>query len=262
MCTLLAEMLDALGLAPGQRVLVAGTARAAELAASAVGGDGGVTVLAGPAGGAEAGDPRFDRILADLPSEQAPVGLLRSLADGGRLVSVLRGSLDAVVVRLTKTGASEARGRFLAHTVEPEPPPPHPAPAVEALLGSPLDAVRRWSERETQLWGLLRTPGSDLRLWLQWDVPGLSWHDVDRDGAAVGCLHHVPHQTLLLLDPGRRALEVRGDLEVWDRIASSHRRWLGAGQPGRTDYELVVGPAGRQVVACGNDRPVREWRLR
>ena len=72
----------------------------------------------------------------------------------------------------------------------------------------------------------------------------------------------MPHETLVLLDPGRRTLELRGDLEVWDRIASSHRRWLGAGQPRRMDYELVVGPAGRQVVACGGAPPVREWCLR
>jgi hypothetical protein len=134
-------------------------------------------------------------------------------------------------------------------------------PAIEALLQAPLDVVRRWTEREEQVWASLRTPGSDLRLWLQWDVPGLDWHDVSRDEVSCGCLHHVPHQTLILLDPQRRTLELRGDGEVWTQVARSLRRWTAAGEPGRTSHQLVVRDPGGQFVACGGEGPPLKWRL-
>jgi len=138
MPTVMAEMLEALGLQPGHRVLEIGTGTGynAALLCHRVGADNVVsvelhpqladagrvalasvglhpTIINGDGATAHAPDGSFDRIIATAAVDHIPPAWIDQLAPGGAIVTDLRGSLSGGLIRLATTGDGIASGRFL-----------------------------------------------------------------------------------------------------------------------------------------------------
>ncbi len=229
--SLLADMLDALDVRPGDRVLEIGTGagdltallcrlagaahvttldRSDRLAAAArtrlyEAGFESTVLRADGADGHPAAAP-YDRIIATCGVPRLPLAWLDQCAPGGLIVAPVAGA----VARLTKRHDGRAAGRFL-----PRPdafPPLHPAEAAEP---APLDpqARRRVTELDARV---LDHPGfafwAGLRL-----AP-----TVTRSGHTL----HDPADGSTAHPEGPSTVALGGPRDLWRLVEAAHRNWL------------------------------------
>ncbi|MFD4660229.1 methyltransferase domain-containing protein [Kitasatospora sp. NPDC058444] len=249
--SLMADMLDALDVRPGDRVLEIGTGtgynaallchlagaqyvttvdRTEHLVATArarLGGAGfePVVVRADGAGGHPDGAP-YDRVIATCGVRRIPEAWLDQCAPGGLVVAPLRGA----VARLTKLPDGRAVGRFL-----------HRPAAFMPLRGEPDTG---WEAAATHAGG--RATEIDARAL---DDPGFAfWADlhlaptVVRDGRALrdtadGSTAHAQGRTVAL----------DGPRDLWRTVEAAHRTWLDLNRPRREWFTVEAGPEGQFV---------------
>jgi protein-L-isoaspartate O-methyltransferase len=246
-----AEMLDALDVRPGSRVLevgagsgygtallcwlagygnVTGTDAAPEVVAHARDrlecvGYRPVLAVAAPEAGCARRAP-FDRLVANVAVGHVPAAWLGQCAPGALLVVPVAGA----VARLEARGDGTAAGRFL--------PTPGPDPLPDLAAAGQAHPAWPGLQRPT------RVPGEVLddrafaffaRLHLPDVVHGVARGHVLRtpDGAHA----HVAGHTVT----------VGGQRDLWAVVERAHARWLALHRPRREWFELHVTPAGQRV---------------
>ncbi|MFB7127615.1 methyltransferase domain-containing protein [Kitasatospora sp. NPDC056273] len=263
--SLMADMLDALDVRPGERVLEVGTGtgynaallchlagaahvttvdRTEHLVATArtrlgEAGFAPVVVRADGADGYPPGAP-YDRIIATCGVRRVPRAWLDQCAPGGLIVAPLGGA----VARLTKVSDGRAVGRFL-----------HRPAAFMPLRGG------KESGREVP------GPQADSRMTETnsqvLDDPGFAfWADlhlgptVVRDGhvlrdVADGSTAHAHGGTVARSGPR----------DLWRAVEAAHRSWLGQNRPRREWFTVEAGPEGQFVSYSAPDGSVTRWAL-
>ncbi|MDP9794724.1 protein-L-isoaspartate(D-aspartate) O-methyltransferase [Catenuloplanes nepalensis] len=256
--TLMAWMLDALGLRGGERVLEIGTGTGynAALLAHRLGGERVTSVEVDPVvarmarerleiagyrpvtvvGDGERGwaaRAPYDAVLATVAVPEVPAAWIEQARDGGVIVTSLWRDLGGgPLVRLVVDG-DVAQGRFLA--VPGGFMPVRSAPRAAAVLASAR--YQTGERRETPLDpSILRT--SDAGLWIALFVPGATWLGFTPDGGA-------PQMWLFAVDGSWAVIEGStveqyGPRRLWDEAETVHARWSEAGGPTRERLGLTV----------------------
>ncbi|MFF2121062.1 methyltransferase domain-containing protein [Kitasatospora sp. NPDC058184] len=263
--SLMADMLDALDVRPGDRVLEVGTGtgynaallchlagaahvttvdRTEHLVATARArlGEAGfapVVVRADGADGYPPGAP-YDRIIATCGVRRVPRAWLDQCAPGGLIVAPLGGA----VARLTKVSDGRAVGRFLHR------------PAAFMPLRGGRDAAQGVPEPQADS----RATEVSARVL---DDPGFAfWADlhlgptVVRDGhvlrdVADGSTAHAHRGTVARSGPR----------DLWRTVEAAHRSWLGQNRPRREWFTVEAGPEGQFVSYSAPDGSVTRWAL-
>lgn len=285
--SVMAEMLEALDVHPGQRILEIGTGTGynaallaqltsdpacivtieydAELAENArkaleqvVGS--GVTVITGDGfRGWEQGAP-YDRIIATASVPTLPMAWVEQMQVGGKLVMHLQGTLNAsgyLIVEKTATGIS---GHFLAQTW-------HFMPLVSEQLVAPSPSIATLS-RQPQLESFVLSEGHPFpdklfdmtfRWFLQWRLPGCKISKQRQKQRATGTTI-----TIISFIDARRESSVRlqqaeseswngnvyGSVNLWQEIQQAYEDFHALGEPQPQDYRLIIEDA-RPVLSVG-----------
>ncbi|MDH2410644.1 methyltransferase domain-containing protein [Streptomyces chitinivorans] len=285
--SLMADMLDALDVEPGARVLEVGTGTGynAALLCRLAGAENVVTVdvserltaaarerleglglspvveTADGAAGAP-GHPPFDRIIATCSVRRVPAAWIDQCATGGILVVPLKGTLaGGVLARLTKLADGTAAGHLL-HTPAAFMPllsGPRPAPPPAGPEGG--------RSRETPL------SGSVLDDWT------FSFFAQLHLGAGVEREHRRAADgahTTLLYDPadGSRArvtdhgdgragaaVAAAGPRDLWAAVECAHRRWRELNRPRREWFTVRATPRGQTMAYTSPAGRTHTWEL-
>ncbi len=275
--SLIARMLEALGVRDGHQALEIGTGSGyqAALLSERLGSQHVTTIdidpalvstarqrLAGcgyiptvvTADGAEGYSPNapYDRIVATCAVTWFPSAWLAQTRPGGRVVANLRGEFGGALVRLAISEDGVATGRFLPnwggfmalrHEPDRYPPstPPDLAPGVATV------------ERETEIYPAALLDDLAFGFIAQLHLPGVrwwrSWPDETGDWslrlwAADGSWACLPH----MLSAARRwtVLE-RGPRMLWALVEQAWQWWQAAGRPRWDRFGISITPEGQRV---------------
>ncbi|MFC5662286.1 methyltransferase domain-containing protein [Kitasatospora misakiensis] len=262
---LMADMLDALDVRPGDRVLEVGTGTGYNTALLCrLAGAGGVTTVDRTGRLVEAarerlrgtgfepavlhadgsdGSPdgwRFDRIIATCSVRRIPPAWLARCVTGGVIVAPIGNALGGgAVVRLTKLPDGGAAGRFLHRPAAFMPLRPDGGGTGTTHVTAPGPGRRRTSvvgarvldDHAFSFWAGLRLPPSVVR-------DGGTLHD-HADGSAVRVEDH----------PGRPSTAtVGGPRDLWQLVETAWTTWRRHHRPRREWLTMTVGPDGAQTV--------------
>lgn len=196
----------------------------------------------------------YDRILVTGSTSTVPLPWLEQVRPGGIILMNLIGEMGACAfLKIVKEEAGlAAHGRFLASSEfmelhEVGHYPRRRATLVGQYLPRPITAEQSSTRTEfdpSLLW--------DRRLdfALQLALPQMSFASVYVNPMCP-CLIDRVSDTMLLFRPTdeeRFQIEVRGDLQVWDRVVTVYQQWMGLGQPDVRAYHLSIDTKGNQVV--------------
>lgn len=261
--SLMAEMLDALDVRPGDRVVEIGTGtgynaallchlagdryvttvdRTEHLVATArtrlgEAGFGPTVVAADGADGYPAGAP-YDRIIATCGVRRLPRAWLDQCAPGGLLVAPIGGA----VARLTKLPDGRAVGRYLHRPAAFMPL----RDGTEADRGVPAS---RGDGRTTET-------GAHVL-----DDPGFAfWADLHL-GPTVVRDGHVLRDTVdgSTAHARGRTVALGGPRDLWRVVEAAHRSWLDRNRPRREWFTVEAGPAGRFTGYTAPDGSTLRW---
>ncbi|MFJ6770884.1 methyltransferase domain-containing protein [Kitasatospora sp. NPDC091257] len=261
--SLMADMLDALDVSPGDRVLEIGTGtgynaallcqlagdrhvttidRGEHLVATArtrlgEAGFGPTVAVADGADGYPGGAP-YDRIIATCGVRRLPRAWLDQCAPGGLLVVPIGGA----VARLTKLPDGRAVGRYLHR------------PAGFMPLRDGTEADREVFEEH----GDSRITETCARVL---DDPGFAfWADLHL-GPTVVRDGHVLRDTADGSTARARGgtVTLSGPRDLWTVIEAAHRTWLDRNRPRREWFTVEAGPAGRFTGYTAPDGSTVRW---
>lgn len=292
MPSVMAGMLEALDLRPGQRVLEIGTGTGynAALLCHLVGAENVVSVeldpaLAGSARDALArvglhpsvytgdgrvevpGEALFDRIVATASADHVPAAWTAQLTPGGVIVVDLRGSLSGGLVRLAKTGEDVVEGPFLDLPGAFMPlRARHDSPHRDGeTWDQPLNQINPQHGLTTTDPGLLADPALRLLTQLHFGGKRLRGFLPDPDDAA--CSGHALDGSWFTVDvypraDGLRAVRQGGPQRLWDTVECSVAAWERLDQPGIATFRLTAHDnEALQYVECDRDPSAFRWPL-
>ncbi|MEU1421417.1 methyltransferase domain-containing protein [Kitasatospora sp. NPDC005751] len=274
--SLMADMLDALDVRTGDRVLEIGTgtgynaallchlAGAAnvttvdcteQLVAAArtrlrdVGFEPTIRAADGAAG--HPGGAPFDRIVATCSVRRIPQAWLDQCAPGGIVVAPIGGALDGgAVACLTKLPDGRAVGRFLAAPAAFMPlrsgaaAPSDVPESIEAAQRTTSVGSRALNDYGFSFWASLHLPPNVVR--------------------QAGRLHDsADGSTALVRDhsDGSSTVTVAGPRDLWEVVETAHREWLRRNRPRREWLTIEVGVEGQIVRYAAPDGSVSRWVL-
>lgn len=275
--SIMARMLEALDVQPGQRVLEIGTGTGynaallthltgslacvvtieydAELAENArkaleqVIGPG-VTVITGDGFNGWEQGALYDRIIATASVPTLPMAWIEQLQVGGKLVMDLRGTLNAsgfLIVEKTEEGIN---GHFLAQSL-------HFMPLITEQLAAPSPSIATLS-RQPCLESFVLPKGHlfpdklfdmTFRWFLQWRIPGCKISKQRQMQRATG----TAITTISFIDARRAGLvrlqqeaegtwngAVYGSANIWQEIQQAYEDFHALGEPHQQDYRLTI----------------------
>lgn len=289
----MAKMLEALAVQPGQRVLEIGTGsgynaavlatltgegsqvvtieRDAELAATAkaalerVFGPA-VTVIVGDGvAGWSPGAP-YDRIIATASAPTLPMAWVEQLRPNGKLVMDLQGSLASRFLVVEKT-ATEVSGHFLPEPLHFMPleteaiNPPHTKLANLLQQGCQATFMQ---EHDTVFPEALFDPA--FRWFVQWRIPGCQLSKRKQTQRGTGSVIH----SILVIEPKSQALvrfqkqqeedrwrgEVYGSAQFWQELQQAYETFHMLGEPDQEQYQLVVEEEGPALLIGSSKLPL------
>ncbi len=283
--SIMATMLEALDVQPGQRVLEIGTGsgynaallatltgtpeqvvtieRDATLAAQArhtleeVIGPGVTVVVGDGAAGWPAGAP-YDRIIATASAATLPMAWMKQLDIGGRLVMDLQGTLASGFLVMEKT-AESVSGHFLAE-------PLHFMPLETEAISVPQANIASLLQQPCQTTFVLENDpvfpdalfDPTFRWFLQWRIPDCQVSKRKHMQRGTSSETH----TILVIEPKRKALvrlqkqqeeatwrgEVYGMALFWQDLQQAYEAFHELGKPHQQRYQLVVEQEGPFLV--------------
>ncbi|SOB82844.1 hypothetical protein [Streptomyces sp. 1331.2] len=233
------DLVDALDVRPGDRVLEIGPGDLTALLRDAA--DREPTVVgAAAAEGHTAGAP-YDRIIATCAVPRLPLAWLDQCAPGGLIVAPVGGA----VARLTKRHDGRAAGRFLHH--QAAFPPLHRDPAPAPAAPDP-QARRRTTELDARA---LDHPGfafwAGLRL-----APTIT-----RSGHTL----HDPTSGSTARPDGPAAVALSGPRDVWCLVEAAHRNWLAHNRPRPEWFAVEAGPEAQYAAYTAPNGTTTRWVL-
>lgn len=273
--SLMADMLDALDVRPGDRVLeigagtgynaallchLAGAAhvttvdRTEQLVATArvrlreVGFE--PTVARGDGAEGHPGGAPFDRIIATCSVRRIPQAWLDQCAPGGLIVAPIGDVLGGgALARLTKLSDGRAAGRFLHRPAgfmplrsgaEPSPP------AREPRAGGRITEIsaRVLDDYGFSFWAGLHLAPTVIR-------NGRTLHD-PADGSAARVQDHPD---------GSSTVDVSGPRDLWQAVEAAYRSWLEGNRPRREWFTVEAVPEGQYVGYVAPDGSSVRWGL-
>ncbi|MGB8343935.1 MAG: rRNA adenine N-6-methyltransferase family protein [Ktedonobacteraceae bacterium] len=275
--SVMAEMLEALDVQPGQRVLEIGTGTGynaallahltddpvcvvtiehdATLAESArqvveqvIGS--GVTVISGDGfPGWEQGAP-YDRIIATASVPTLPMAWIEQLQVGGKLVMHLQGTLNASGFLIVEKRAEGVSGHFLAQSW-------HFMPLITEQLAASQPSIAKLSQ-QLCLESFVLPKGHlfpdqlfdmTFRWFLQWRLPGCKISKQKQMQRAIG----TAITSIFVIDTRREGLvrlqqqteetwsgTVYGSVNIWQEIQQAYEDFHALGEPQQQDYRLTV----------------------
>ncbi|MET8700915.1 methyltransferase domain-containing protein [Kitasatospora sp. NPDC004723] len=264
---LMAEMLDALDVRPGDRVLEVGTGtgynaallchlagagnvttvdrtgRLADTARERLAGAGFAAAVVRRADGAVGcpGGGPYDRIIATCSVRRLPPAWLDQCVTGGLIVAPIGNALGGgAVACLTKLPDGGAAGRFLHRPAafmplraDGSPAPAHDVPVAGRQRTSVVGA-RVLDDHGFSFWAGLRLPPAVVR-------SGGTLHDPN-DGSTVHVQDHPDH-------PGRPStVTTGGPRDLWQIIEAAYTTWRRHHRPRREWFTLTAAPGGPQLV--------------
>lgn len=280
MPTVMARMLEALEVLPGQRVLEIGTGTGYNAALlSVLAGDatcittveidqnmaeraqealkrtvGAVHVQVGDGHQGATGQAQFDRIIATASCAAFPWAWYQQLTPGGRLVVDLQGTLGEssfFILEKTFEGRS-AHGHFLLPPLY-FMPMLHTTPPTSHSSLSPIT----WSlPAEHPVVAHLQD--TSCRWFVQWRIPGIT-------GSKVTLTHPQTRESVACLQFGDRTGQTQLDLKcpegqqwqiqcvgastLWDELQQAVQEWDSLGQPRQEEYHVEIqGEEGAIVI--------------
>jgi len=201
----------------------------------------------------------YDRIIATCAVTAIPPAWLAQASPGAVILADVRGPIGGTLARLTVDTNGTATGRFLPicasfmwlrHT--PDIAAPTPPPWLDS---EPSESV---SEIDSDL---IRSNGQFAFL-LQWHLPGVTWGPIIENGQP-GVQLTAPDGSHVMVS-GRRTggstVTQVGHTRLWDRVEHAHDLWQRVGQP---TYERfgITATATDQFVWLDNPDSEHRWQL-
>ncbi|MFE4928584.1 methyltransferase domain-containing protein [Streptomyces sp. NPDC056647] len=284
--SLMADMLDALDVRPGHRILEIGTGTGynAALLCRLAGGASVTTVDSSErltttararltalgmapavrwADGAEGvpGGAPFDRIIATCSVRRVPVAWFEQCAPGGLMVVPIKGALaGGMIARLQKLRDGTVAGRIM-HTPAAFMPLLN-APEETAKIPGPMDGTHRDSDLS----------GSVLDDWtfsffgeLHMSAATVRDYHREPDGAHVTTLFDMLDGSYARVadrgsEPGVTVL-TSGPRDLWAPIEKAHERWLRLHKPRREWFTIKATPDKQTVSYAMPDGQEAHWDL-
>ncbi|MCX4749653.1 methyltransferase domain-containing protein [Kitasatospora sp. NBC_01287] len=281
---LMADMLDALDVQLGDRVLEIGTGSGynAALLCHLAGAENVITldhteplvvsarrrlresgleptVLRGDGAAGQAGGAPFDRIIATCSVRRIPQAWLDQCRPGGVIVVPIKGTLDGgAVACLTKLGGGQAAGHFL-HTPAafmPLKSGPEEAFPVPGRIDGPQRATRIsgrvLDDYRFSFWVHLHLPPTVVRQGGQVDGEhSITLHD-PVDGSAALIHDRADGQVMVT---------ITGPRDLWQLVEAAHEQWRGHHRPRREWLTMNVDGGGQSVSYRAADGIVSRWAL-
>ena len=278
--SLMAGMLEDLGLADGMKVLEIGTGTGfnAALLSQRVGADLVTSIdiapelvaaarsrlaVAGYAPTLLIGDGRaghetsapFDRIISTASVTALPAAWITQVRPGGKILTDLVTGIEGGLVLFTADGHGTAEGRFTATTGRFMPARTSADSYPAASRAPYADQVRT---RDTTVTGGQFRSTYPLRLLASFMLPPdteLVYHIDDAGMMAMqlqtsdGCWARSP----LTGHPGEGTVTLGGAEDLWRRVEAAWTCWESNGQPDHTHIGITVDPAGSRVWWDPND---------
>ncbi|MFJ9838934.1 methyltransferase domain-containing protein [Kitasatospora sp. NPDC101155] len=267
--SLMADMLDALDVRPGDQVLEIGTGTGynAALLCHLAGASGVTTVdrtdqlvatarsrlhqagfeptvvRADGADGHPSGAP-YDRIIATCSVRRLPQAWLDQCAPGGLIVAPMGGA----VARLTKLTDGRAVGRFLHSPAAfmplrsgegARPEVPEPEAGCQRITGT---SARVLDDPGFSFWAGLHLRPTVIR-------EGRNLYD-PADGSAARVQDHPD---------GSSTVALTGPHDLWQTIEAAHRTWLAQNRPRREWFTVEAAPEGQFVSYTAPDGTSDRW---
>ncbi|MGB8346820.1 MAG: hypothetical protein WCD86_18170 [Ktedonobacteraceae bacterium] len=210
----------------------------------------------------------YDRIIATASWYRVPLSWLYQLQHDGVLVMNLKGRLGwGCFLRVTKTG----QGRAAHGTItgfsdfmilqEPGSAAIGFPSLIPHYVGRPINERISFSESEFNPRALDST---SLLFLLQLSFHQLyyGWIQLPADTPPSLCLIDTVTETLLKFCSTEEnwSVEIRGEVQVWQRLKQIFQHWETLGHPDITAYELEIEETGQQFV-CLPHRPDARWAL-
>jgi protein-L-isoaspartate(D-aspartate) O-methyltransferase len=299
MPSIMAAMIDALELRPGQRVLEIGTGTGynAAVLAHCVGPSGQVSSIEHQGNLAQRAHERlqsaalptavtvhhgdglfgdeehapFDRIMATASAPRIPKPWLQQLAVGGRLIADLRGGLAGSLLLLSRDDDDSYSGHFL-HDIDAafmalaEPGSEDGHRMLEELLRMPQQDAGFPDALDPRL--IMSDESRETAWFTQWEFPSAHYTERSVEGRDELCLLSSDDRTLLRFvaagDPPAWTAWVHGaDPRILDRLVEVVQWWDAAGQPSRRQCRWTGRQDGAQAIEFlqAHGSIMRRWPL-
>jgi protein-L-isoaspartate(D-aspartate) O-methyltransferase len=284
--SIMAAMLEALDVKPGQRVLEIGTGTGYNAALLARLADdpslittveldatmaqqaeailfeiiGQVDVHAGDGSLGVSSQMPYDRVIATASSSGIPRPWYEQLAPGGRLVMPLQGSLQASGFLVIQKGEKEGRGQFhqpSLHFISMRSEGREPSVSTTSLFQQPV-AGDVCVDAGDPLLAAFQEPA--FRWFLQWVWPqegDIQIHSMKLpDGRQAWLLKDPPSLSILQLTQqanGSWLGKQRGNFPLWQTIQQASERFLALGKPVKETSIVQLDSQRAELFACSHN---------
>ncbi|WP_338677704.1 methyltransferase [Streptomyces sp. SCSIO 30461] len=184
----------------------------------------------------------YSRIIATYSPARVPAAWLEQSAPGGLILVSLVGSLDAYgYIKLEKSSATEARGRFINGDVSFMPSREIARPELGPLMRAALDGRKHSQAVDTVLHPQM-LDDQGLMWAAQLALPGTKRVGLTVDDCSGRWFLHPDGSWAVLEthpDGSVRAFE-GGTRPLWSELEKAATRWLSADRPGLERYGLIA----------------------
>ncbi|GCE20885.1 rRNA adenine N-6-methyltransferase family protein [Dictyobacter kobayashii] len=281
MPTVMALMLEALAIQPGQRILEIGVGTgynaaimtmltgdprlitsieidkglAQQAQQALLGTVGPVNVVVGDGYQGYPEHAPYDRIIATASVPLIPPAWIQQLAPGGRLVTDLHGSLASGFLIMEKTQDGSISGYF-------QEQPLHFMPLItEQLPQTSFSTIKNLlQEPRRELFPLDNNspfPGilenHSYRWFLQWFLPDTHISRQIQGDAEYIYLYNPKHCTILRFQQlnGKWAGDVHGAYPLWQKVQDAHATWKALKKPAPQHYRLEINARNQTILYVG-----------